>query len=244
MKYKVLSIKKSRIWFLLFFIVVGFIALQIPVNVLEGARVKFTLFDLFAPVSGAFLGSVFGITAVFLMQVVNLLIHGFVGVQTDSILKLAATLRFLPMAFGVWYFALRQAQGKSSREKLILIVPMAAIIAFNLHPVGKTVWFYSLFWFIPLLTWPLRQRFLVARSLGSTFTAHAVGGAVWIWAFNLPANVWISLIPVVVLERFIFALGLSASYTFLNNVSALLVKNRILAGVFSFDKKYVLRFLK
>ena len=113
MKYKVLSIKKSRIWFLLFFIVVGFIALQIPVNVLEGARVKFTLFDLFAPVSGAFLGSVFGITAVFLMQVVNLLIHGFVGAQTDSILKLAATLRFLPMAFGVWYFALRQAQGKS-----------------------------------------------------------------------------------------------------------------------------------
>src|SRR3989344_2781537 len=242
MKYEVLSIKKSRIWFLLFFIVVGFIALQIPVNVLVGAKVKFTLFDLFAPISGAFLGSALGVFAVVVMQLFNLIIHGFTNIDNSSTLKLAATLRFLPMAFGVWYFAI--SKKKAGNSKLILLIPLLSIIIFNLHPIGRTVWFYSLFWFIPLLTWPFRQRFLVARSLGSTFTAHSVGGAVWIWAFNLPAGVWISLIPVVILERSIFALGISASYIFLNNILALLAKNRILAGVFSFDKKYVLEFLK
>ena len=176
------------------------------------------------------------------MQLFNLIIHGFTNIDNSSILKLAATLRFLPMAFGVWYFA--SAQKKAGNSKLILLIPLLSIIIFNLHPVGRTVWFYSLFWFIPLLVWSFRQRFLVARSLGSTFTAHAVGGAVWIWAFNLPAGVWISLIPVVILERTIFALGISASYIFLNNILALLAKNRILTGVFSFDKKYVLGFLK
>ena len=242
MKDKVLNMKKSRIWFLIFFIVVGFIALQIPVNVLAGAKVKFTLFDLFSPISGAFLGSVFGIFAVVVMQLFNLIMHGFTNIDNSSVLKLAATLRFLPMAFGVWFFALSKKNAGNS--KLILLIPLLSIMIFNLHPVGRTVWFYSLFWFIPFLTWSFRQRFLVARSLGSTFTAHAVGGAVWIWAFNLPAGVWISLIPIVILERSIFALGISASYIFLNNVSALLAKNRILAAVFSFDKKYVLRFLK
>ena len=242
MKYQVLSFKKNKIWVLLFFIILGFIALQIPISVLAGAKVKFTLFDLFAPISGAFLGSPLGIFAVIVMQIVNLIIHGFTNIDNSSILKLAATLRFLPMAFGVWFFAL--SKKKTGNSKLILLIPLLSIIIFNLHPVGRTVWFYSLFWFIPLLTWSFRQRFLVARTLGSTFTAHAVGGAVWIWAFNLPAGVWISLIPVVVLERSIFALGISASYIFLNNILALLSKNRILAGVFSFDKKYVLGFLK
>ena len=242
MKDKVLSIKKNRIWFLIFFIVVGLIALQIPVNVLAGAKVKFTLFDLFSPISGAFLGSFFGIFAVVVMQLFNLIVHGFTNIDNSSILKLAATLRFLPMAFGVWYFAL--SKNKTGNSRLILLIPLLSIIIFNLHPVGRTVWFYSLFWFIPFLTWSFRQRFLVARSLGSTFTAHAVGGAVWIWAFNLPAGVWISLIPIVILERSIFALGISAFYVLLNNLLAFSVKKKFLRSDFSFDKKYVFRFFK
>src|SRR3990167_6133313 len=242
MKYQVLSMKKSRIWFLISFIVLGFIALQIPVNVLVGAKVKFTLFDLFSPISGAFLGSSLGIFAVVVMQLFNLIVHGFTNIDNSSILKLAATLRFLPMVFGVWYFAL--SKKKTGNSRLILLIPLLSIIIFNLHPVGRTVWFYSLFWFIPFLTWSFRQRFLVARSLGSTFTAHAVGGAVWIWAFNLPAGVWISLIPIVILERSIFALGISAFYVLLNNLLAFSVKKKFLRSDFSFDKKYVFRFFK
>src|SRR3989344_8584147 len=188
---------RSKLIFVLFFIVFGFLLLQIPVNTLEGSRVKFTLFDLFAPVSAAFLGTPLGIFSVVAMQAVNLLTHGFSGVDQTSILKLIATLRFLPMIFGVWMFA--------KKEGKLLVLPALSIIAFNLHPIGRTVWFYSLFWTIPFLMWPFRERFLIARSLGATMTAHAVGGAIWIWVFNLPTAVWVSLIPVVVIERAIFA---------------------------------------
>ena len=202
------SINKSRIVFILLFILLGFVALQISLSTLVGSSVKFTLFDLLAPISGVFLGTGLGIAAVFVMQFVNLLIHGFASFDKGAIIRLFPTL------FAVWYFAWVK---KSSADKKILTIPLLAMLVFNLHPIGRTVWFYSLFWLIPILVWPYRQRFLVLRSLGSTFTAHAVGGAIWIWAFNLPAAVWISLIPVVVMERGIFALGISASYILKNN---------------------------
>lgn len=225
-----LQFMKSKILFAIAFVIVGFIALQIPVNVLAGSRVKFTFFDLLAPISGAFLGSAFGIVSVLAVTVVNLALHGFSGVDKSSAVKLVATLRFLPLIFGTWAFA--------KKEGKLLIVPALAILAFNLHPIGRTVWYYSLFWTIPFLMYPFRERFLLARALSSTFTAHAVGGAVWIWAFNLPAPIWKSLIGVVVLERSVFALGISAMYILSNNVLAILASKKLLPKSIKFDKKY------
>lgn len=230
---KVSKVNKNKIIFVLFFVILGFILLQIPVNTVVGSKVKFTLFDLFAPTSGAFLGSGFGIIAVFLMQFVNLVVHGFSSIDKASIIRLFPTL------FGVWFFALRQKSNPNS--KWILIVPILAMIAFNLHPIGRTVWFYSLFWLIPILVWPFKERFLLLRSLGATFTAHAVGGAIWIWVFNLPAAVWISLIPVVIMERGIFTLGISASYILMNNVLAYLSSKKLIPLGIAYDKKYLLK---
>lgn len=224
---------KNKLISLLIFIVLGFVLLQIPVNTLVGSKVKFTLFDLFAPTSGAFLGTGFGIVAVFLMQLVNLFLHGLSAIDKGSIIRLFPTL------FGVWFFALRQKSSPNSRW--ILIVPILAMIAFNLHPIGRTVWFYSLFWLIPILVWPFKEKFLLLRSLGATFTAHAVGGAIWIWVFNLPAAVWISLIPVVIMERGIFALGISASYILLNNILAFLSSKQLIPAGIAYDKKYLLK---
>lgn len=224
---------KSKLIFVSLFTFFGFIALQIPIATLKGARVPFTLFDIFAPISGAFLGSPLGIFSVVVMQLVNLVAHGFSGLDNSSLLKLAASLRFLPAIFGVWFFA--------KKERKLLVVPALAILAFNLHPIGRTVWFYSLFWTIPFFVWPFRERFLLARSLGSTMTAHAVGGAIWIWAFNLPAAVWVSLIPLVIMERAIFALGISASYIFMNNVLAILSFNNLLPKSVKINKKYLLK---
>ena len=235
---------KNKLVFLMVFVVLGIVALQVPVNVLEGAKVKFTLFDIFAPITGAFLGSAVGIFAVVAMQLFNLIIHGFSGVQSGSVLKLIATLRFVPLIFGVLYFAFAPRKGFSLTGGWILAIPLLSILAFNLHPVGRTVWFYSLFWLIPLAVWPIRSRFLLARALGSTFTAHAVGGAVWIWAFNLPAAVWVSLIPVVALERAIFALGISASYILMNNVLSYFSSVKLIGGSIKIDKKYVLKSIK
>ena len=245
-KYQVSSIYRSKLLFLLIFVAIGIIALQIPINVLAGAKVKFTLFDLFAPISGVFLGSAVGVFAVVVMQAFNLAVNGFAGVQSDSILRFAATLRFLPLIMGVLYFsfASKPFKGVSLKgSRLLVLVPLLSIIAFVMHPIGKTVWYYSLFWLIPLAVWPIRSRFLLARALGSTFTAHAVGGAVWIWAFNLPAPVWVSLIPTVALERGIFALGISASYILVNNLIAILSTKNLFFKSVKVDRRYVVKLL-
>lgn len=221
---RISNLVTRKILFVFIFVALGFIALQIPVNTLAGSRVKFTLFDLFAPIAGAFLGTFLGIISVLAMQIVNLAVHGVSNIDKGSLIRL------LPTLFGVWFFA--------KKEGKLLIVPAFSIIAFNLHPIGRTVWFYSLFWLIPFLVWPFRERFLVLRSLGATFTAHSVGGAIWIWVFNLPAAVWIGLIPVVIMERAIFALGISASYILINNILGYLYSKKLLPSNVTFDEKY------
>lgn len=220
------KIKSEKLVALAVFVVLGIIALQIPVNNLAGSGARFTLFDLIAPTAGAFLGSWFGIVAVFLMGAFNLVFGG--------IIDKGAIIRLFPVLFGVWFFA----RSTSSGQAKLLIVPVVAMISFNLNEVGRSVWYYSLFWTIPVLVYPVVKKSLVARALASTFVAHSVGGAVWIWAFNMPASVWQGLIPVVALERSIMALGICASYILMNNAIVIL-KSKNFLGKVEVDKKYV-----
>ena len=211
--------------FIAIFAVVGFAALQIPVTELAGSKAKFTVFDAFAPLAGAFIGSIPGVVAVFLMQIFNFLLHG------AHIQDAGTIIRFFPMLFAVLYFA--------KKGRLNLVIPLIAMAAFVAHPIGREVWYFSLFWTIPIFAYFLRDRFLLARALGATFSAHAVGGALWIWTFSLPAAVWNSLIPVVVAERLLFALGIAASYVLLNNLLYVLEQKRVLKLGFSIDQKYL-----
>ncbi|MEK7623297.1 MAG: hypothetical protein AAB408_01330, partial [Patescibacteria group bacterium] len=208
MNYIKQLITKKNLLFIAIFAVAGFIALQIPVAQLEGSRAKFTVYDAFAPVAGSFIGNVSGVIAVFLMQFFNFLVH---GAQIDDV---GTIIRFFPMLFAVMYFA--------KKGRLNFIIPIVAIIAFLAHPIGREVWYFTLFWIIPIISYFFRDKFLFARALGSTFTAHAVGGALWIWAFALPASVWNGLILVVVIERLLFALGISGSFVVVNNLLGLL----------------------
>jgi len=217
---------KKNIYFVAIFTIVGFAALQIPVAQLAGSGAKFTVFDAFAPMTGAFIGSIPAVIAVLLMHSFNFLAHG------AQIQDVGTIIRFFPMLFAVLYFA--------RKGKLNLIVPVIAIAVFLMHPIGRSVWYFSLFWTIPIFAYFLRDRFLFARALGATFSAHAVGGAAWIWAFALPANVWNSLIPVVFAERLLFALGIMASYVLLNNLLYALEQKHILKLGFSVDHKYLL----
>ena len=162
---------KKNLLFIAVFAILGFVALQIPVTQIAGSKAKFTVYDAFAPVAGSFIGSIPGVIAVFLMQFFNFLTNG------AQIEDAGTIIRFFPMLFAVLYFA--------KKRKINLIVPVLAIAAFVAHPVGQTVWYFSLFWLIPIAMHFLRDRFLVARALGATFTAHAVGGALWIWTFSL-----------------------------------------------------------
>jgi len=230
MKHLRQLITKKNLIFIGVFVVLGFIALQIPVTQVIGSKVKFTIYDAFAPLAGSFIGSIPGVIAVFLMQFFNFLIH---GAQVDDI---GTIIRFFPMLFAVWYFA------KSRTSNLI--IPVIAMAAFIAHPIGQTVWYFSLFWVIPIVAHFFRDKSLLARALGSTFTAHAVGSTLWIWAFALPAPVWTSLIPIVVVERLLFTFGLAGSFVLVNNILGFLEKKRFLNFGFHIDQKYLIPTLR
>lgn len=217
--------KKTAV-FIGLFVIVGLAVMQIKLSNLAGSKVSFTGFDFFGPSAGAFLGPVAGAAAVLLMQVLNFFIHG--AVASD----LGTYIRFIPPLFAVIYF--------SRKTKLNILIPILAIASFNLNPVGRSVWYYSLFWLIPVMCYFWQDRSLLIKSLGATFMAHAVGGAIWIHAFSLPKAVWVGLIPVVAAERLLFALGIAASYVVLNNLVSVLTEKKILPQGLPVDRKYAL----
>ncbi len=210
--------KNKEFLFIFLFFVVGLVTLQIPFTKLVGSNVTFTLFDFFGPIAGGFLGPVYGVVSVLSVELVNVFIR-------HTPLSTGAVIRLFPMLFATIYFGF--LSGKQRNSKYILIVPMLAMLVFLLHPVGRTVWYFSMFWLIPVIAYFKRDN-LLARSLGATFTAHAVGGAAWIWAFNLPANVWKGLIPVVIEERLLFTLGIAGSYLLMKHLLKYLIGKKIL----------------
>lgn len=214
-----MSNTKKKLFFLALFTIVGFIALQIPFNKVVGSNVSFTLFDFFAPIAGGFLGPAFGIASVFAVEIINLFIK-----QTP--LTTGSVIRLFPTLFAVLYFAL--ASRKKFQGKWLLIVPIICILAFIVHPIGRQVPYYALmFWSIPVIAYFKRDNLFV-KSLGATFTAHAVGGALWIWAFNLPAEVWRNLIPIVITERLLFATGIAVSYIIVKHTLSYLASKKVL----------------
>jgi len=205
----------KRLVFILAFTVLGIILMQLKVSNLAGSSASFTAFDSFAPITGAFIGTAWGVVSVLAMQVVNFLIHGSLNTDVGTIIRLIPTL------FAVVYFA--------HKSKFNVVVPIVAIAAFLIHPIGRTVWFYTLFWLIPIVAYFYQDKYLFVKSLGATFTAHAVGGAMWIYALNLPSSVWIGLIPIVVVERLLFAVGISVSFVLMTKaVDYLANKNLVL----------------
>lgn len=191
------NISRSKILFTLFFTLICFFALQIPFTRLLGSNVNFTLFDFIAPGAGAFIGTVPGILAVLLVQLLNVIAHN--GYISD----IGSLIRIFPTLFAVFYF--------SRKRTADLIIPVFCMVIFNLNPVGRSAWQYSLFWLIPIAAHFYRKNTFV-RSLGATFTAHAVGGALWVWVFGLTREMWLALIPQVMIERLLMATGISVFY--------------------------------
>lgn len=216
---------KKNILFVVIFTALGLIALQIPFTNIVGSKAKFTLFDFMGPMSSGFIGTVPGVIAVLLTQVLNFLLHGAQIVDAGTI------IRFFPMLFATWYF--------SQKSRWNIVIPLLAMIAFSVHPIGRTCWTYSLFWLIPILCYFARGKFLLARALGATFTAHAIGSTLWLYVFELPRETWIFLVPVVIKERFLFAIGITVAYLVFTNVLNFLCEKKYLQLDFLLDRRYV-----
>lgn len=224
--------KETRNWLLFFigFTFLGVLALQVPLMKLVGSSVNFTLFDAFAPIAGAFLGSIPGLVAVLLMQGFHFVTQGM------NFSDPATLIRLLPLAMAALYF--------SRKMPLNVIVPALAILAFVAHPTGREVWYFSLFWTIPIVCYFLQERWLMARALGATFMAHSVGGALWMWFVPIPAAIWVGLIPVVIMERLLFAGGIAVSYLAVNNTFAYLNEKLKFSYKFPVERKHVVASLR
>lgn len=92
-----------------------------------------------------------------------------------------------------------------------VVIPLACIILFVVHPVGHEAFLYSCYWFIPPLLFCARffvsSRFdlFFCASVRITFIAHAVGSILWIYQVPTTPEFWMVLIPVVACERLINA---------------------------------------
>lgn len=229
--YKLIVMQK-KLLFVLLFALLGFASFQIPVNKLAGSNVSFTFFDFLGPSAGAFLGGPLGVVAVFLVSLTNFILKG-------AVLEPGPIIRLFPTLFAVWYFSLSPTMNQKPRtNNLILAIPILAMLAFWAHPEGRQVWYYALFWTIPVIAF-FKRKHLLLRSLGATFTAHAVGGAAWIWAFNLKATVWQSLIPVVITERLIFAAGIALTFIVLSNLIVYLTSKKLLPKGLNLETSYL-----
>lgn len=225
---------KKRLIFISLFVIFAFFAQKINFSPLIGAENQFfTLFQFFGPMAGAFLGSVFGVIAVLTAELIDFFVVG-------KELTWLNVMRLAPMLFAVYYFG-------SKKRNLNVIFPLIAIGMFLLHPVGRQAWFYSLFWTIPIIARLLPAKYSLSvplRSLGATFTAHAVGGALWIWTVPMTPEMYVALLPITAFERLMFATGIGISYVGFNALldKALNVfKIKVPSDVLRIEKKFTLK---
>ena len=214
---------KKRVIFILLFTILVLIGKQINFSPLVGADNQFfTLFQFFGPIAGGFLGSIIGALAVLFAELINFFVVG----KEATLINI---LRLSPMIFAAYYFG-------TKKKNLSIIVPIIAIAAFVLHPVGREVWFFTLFWTIPIIA-KFFQHHLFIRSLGATFAAHAVGGAIWIWLIPMTPLDYNLLIYRVIIERLLFAAGITISFV---AATTLLAKVESKVPFISIDKRYIL----
>jgi len=132
-----------------------------------GTDFNFSFSVMFGPVLGALLGVKLGIATVVLSQLVGIVIGMY---KVDTVLSL---MMFLPIIVASAYFA-RVFKG----DRWMTIIPLASIVLFLLHPIGREVWFYSLFWLIPVIIISLKKQ--IDRYLKKPFVqayAYSLGTA-------------------------------------------------------------------
>lgn len=121
---------------------------------------------------------------------------------------------------------------------LRVVLPLLAMALFILNPIGKQAFIYSFYWLIPVSLYFLEKltnnHSIFFKSLSTTFIAHAIGSLIWLYMVPTTSIYWISLIPVVFIERIIFSLGIIFTFhvlkyfkLILNKKTCLLLLNKI-----------------
>lgn len=213
-----------KLAFIALFTIISVIAYQFNFSAILGVQsTDFNYFQFIGPIGAGIFSTGLGIASVALVEVLNFFITG-------SALNITTLIMFFPMLFAAFYFG--------SKSKSRVIVPLVCMALFILNPIGMQVWYYSLYWLIPVAAALWKDK-LFLRSLGATFTAHAVGSVAFLYAFNIPAATWITLIPIVAYERLSFTIGICISYIAVNTILSS-ISNKVDLRVLKIDPRYIL----
>lgn len=143
----------------------------------------------------------------------------------------------IPTLFATLYISLVNNKKDNNLNKfyiflLSVFLPLFSIFLFILNPVGKQAFLYSFYWFVPVVLYFVNKNNLFFRYLTATFIAHAVGSIIWLYTVPMTASQWLSLIPVVWVERLVFASGLYIVYFVVKKLNYLkLNDNKILKAI-------------
>jgi len=107
----------------------------------------------------------------------------------------------------------------SKSKAFKLLVPICCMALFALNPIGAKAFAYCMLWLIPVAITLSNNSTVFLTALSSTFIAHAIGSLIWLYTLPMPAQAWLNLIPVALVERVMFALGMTAIYYAYNMIS-------------------------
>ncbi len=190
---------------------------KVKLHQIFGTGTSFSLLTMFAPIIIHFTGPYIGAVAIYGARIIQIML----GISKSR--TLFSYVLYTPLFFAGFYFA-----KMFKKSKYELIIPTLAIILFLLHPIGRIVWYYSLFWIIPILISLNKRKILELTrkrdlptvyiyALASTFIDHAIGSIMYLYYLNIPAIYWNIAIPYVPFERLFYALGITISYLFVRN---------------------------
>jgi len=164
----------------------------------------FSGINIMVPLSGAF-GGVFGSVASYIIRAIT---HFCLfGVFSVKYLTIGVPNFFASLYWSTTHWALR------------IGLPITCMLLFWVHPTGFAAGAYALYWLIPVAVHCLSRKHIFLEALGSTFVAHAVGSVIWLYAAPMTPGVWIALMPVVAIERFLFASGMVIAHYLITTIA-------------------------
>lgn len=107
------------------------------------------------------------------------------------------------IASGYWF---------STNRFIRFFLPLLCVILFIIHPIGCQAFYYSWFWFIPMAVHLFSFQVVFLEALGTTFLAHAIGSILTLYWSPMAAEYWMGLLPIVIVERLLMALGITVFY--------------------------------
>ncbi|MCR8487466.1 MAG: hypothetical protein NDP22_03525 [Crenarchaeota archaeon] len=210
-------INLQRVFLMLFFMFGIIVSSKIKFHKIFGLDINFSLLAIFGPVVDAFLptpATIFTILGARALQILT-------GITKST--SIISWLMYIPILFASCYFG-RLVKRSEDPFKYLIVTPAICIALFVRHPIGAQVWYFSLYWLIPIVVAVVSGTIdyrlhdipkIYLYSLGATFIDHCVGSVMFLYTFNIPAIYWNMAIPLVIIERALFAGGVTLLYLFL-----------------------------